>query len=260
MRTIICLFISATGLAAAPYSNATFHYAFDVPAGWTAQEKGGPGVVLVSPAKEADVAIQIFAVKKTQALLRADVARFEGAEAAALKKKHGTAVKPVAFDPKPVAGLTTHAFGFLFKDAKGVVLVSRSILFEKLEGEVPHWFRVNATFPKARLQAVTKDLETLLASFRFVAPGGAPTQPQAVATPAPDAATATTGGAGGAPGPAQATAKTRKSRYRADRSTNMGSEVGKSMDEAFKASTESRTEEEKEKARAYFGGLGNPNQ
>ncbi|MBI4859722.1 MAG: hypothetical protein HY815_05595 [Candidatus Riflebacteria bacterium] len=257
--TLIVTCLLATGANATPYANTAFLYEVEMPAGWaTASPADAPSAQFSLAAQETTV--QIVAKKKPIALGPDAIVRIKQQDETGIKER-SVGHKPWAVNGQEIAGQAATHYGFAYKDARGAVFATRYALLSRPEaGGGAIWFKIQATFPRPRLETANKAFEAFLQGFKIKEPAPTVTVQPTVApppttVPTPVHTTVTTQTSASPPPPPAAGPSSKYSRY----VKPMDPARAKAVADSFTAVIKTRTAEEMERARQLgMGGIFKP--
>lgn len=267
-KLAMCLaLVLAAAAGAHPYTNHTFNYAVDLPAGWVAQagEDANPAE-FTGP---AGIAAKIRVIPRPQALSPELVAKLAKSD----EEKIGTRFpRSRAFNvvSAPLGALETQHYGFVYIDAQAQPRVLRFTMASRAAPAGHLWLKVQFAYPRLQHAQAQASIDQFLKAFRWVeapviaapkATGAMPALPGL-----PDAASADVQVALApsaplpiAPEPASGPAGEQPdadSNYYLSLNQKMSEKDTQAHIETFRGGAERRTEEEMARAREYgMGGI-----
>lgn len=178
----IALLLALTATACAGvYENKTYGYELELGEGWSTTAKPDVSAAILAHAPSG-MSVRVSATRRGGALGAPELERLHASDEAALKKRVSTYKNAPFATPATIAGCPVTHYGFVYRDEKGQVTVSRYAAFSRARGAEHVWMKVNAVLPKSALATATPALEKLLASLKWKE---APTAPAVVESAPP---------------------------------------------------------------------------
>jgi hypothetical protein len=174
MKRLAVLLALAASAHAGGYENTTLGYLLDVPAGWeTTSKPDAPAAVLTHAG--TGMSVRFSGAVRGGALGAPEIERLKATDEAALKKRIAQ-YKSAPFNaPATIGGCNASHYGFVYRDEKAQVMVSRFAAFSRSRGADHVWMKINAVFPKAAMTTATPAFESLLASLKWKEAASTPT-------------------------------------------------------------------------------------
>lgn len=266
LALLVCLaLVSVAG--AHPYSNFTFNYSVDLPAGWVAT--GGEDANPAEFTGPGGIAAKIRVIPRPQELTPAMVAKLAKSDEEKIGAKFPRS-RPFNVVSSGLGSLATQHYGFVYIDAKTEPRVLRFSMASRAAPAGHTWLKVQFAYPRLVHAQAQKDIDGFLKAFRWIeapvvaAPKATGAMPALPGLPDATAADVQAALSPSAPLPVAAEPASGPAGEQPDADSNYYLSLNQKMSEkdtqahieTFRGGAEHRTEEEMARAREYgMGGI-----